>query len=89
VVTHGLNLPRHGVATAFVCDIAGIGFTQSGMPAKAAGRSIKRMVQPRKLTPDGYSWESPDAGQTCFSDRIHADLLRLWRRPECAGKQRA
>ncbi|MBW1926912.1 MAG: hypothetical protein JRI35_06955 [Deltaproteobacteria bacterium] len=59
---HGLNLPRHGVETAFAHCIRGIGFTQSGMPAKAAGRSIKRMVQPRKLTPDGYSWESPGAG---------------------------
>ena len=60
MVTHGLNLPRHGVETAHT--IRGMGFTQSGMPAKAAGRSIKRMVQPRKLTPDGYSWESPGAG---------------------------
>ena len=32
---HGLNLPRHGVVTAFACDNSGIGFTQSGMPAKA------------------------------------------------------
>jgi hypothetical protein len=43
-----------------------MGFTQSGMPTKTAGRSIKRMVQPRKLSPDGNSWESPDAGQTCI-----------------------
>ena len=61
MVTHGLNLPRHGVATAHAWK-AGVCFTQSGMPAKAAGRSIKRMVQPRKLTLDGNSWESPDAG---------------------------
>ena len=33
------------------------GFTQSGVQAKAAGHSIKRMVQPRKMCPD-TSWES-------------------------------
>ena len=62
MVTHGPDLPRHGVETACVCTLTDPGFTQSGMPAKTAGRSIKRMVQPRKLTLDRYSWESPDAG---------------------------
>ena len=34
------------------------------MSAKPTGRSIKRMVQPREITLDEYSWESPVAGQT-------------------------
>ena len=34
------------------CAFRARGFTQSGMPAKAAGRSIKRMMQPHKLSPD-------------------------------------
>ena len=60
MVTHGLNLPRHGTETAR--RLAGL--TQSGVPAKTAGRSIKRMVQPRKISSDGYNWESPIEGQT-------------------------
>ena len=60
VVTHGLNLPRHGTETAR--RLAGL--TQSGVPAKTAGRSIKRMVQPRKISSDGHNWESPIEGQT-------------------------
>jgi len=69
VVTHGLNLPRHGTETAR--RLAGL--TQSGVPAKTArreplgrttGRSIKPMVQPRKISSDGHNWESPIEGQT-------------------------
>ena len=52
VVTHGLNLPRDGAAMAR----REAGLTQSGVLAKTAGRSIKRMVQLRKRRPDGYSW---------------------------------
>lgn len=33
--------------------------TQSGMPAKVAGRSIKRIMQLREATQDKHSWESP------------------------------
>ena len=58
MATHGLNLPRHGTETAR----RDTSFTQSGVPAKTAGRSIKRMVQPRNVTPDDYSWESPVEG---------------------------
>mgnify|MGYP001819179506 FL=1 len=58
MVTHGLNLPRHGAETAL--RLAGL--TQSGVPAKTAGRSIKRMVQPRKILSDGHNWESPIEG---------------------------
>ena len=54
VVTHGLNLPRHGAETAR----RNAGLTQSGVLAKTAGRSVKRMVQLRKRRPDGDSWES-------------------------------
>ena len=63
VVTHGLNLPRHGAETAH----RDMGFTQSGVLAKTArreplgrttGRSIKRMVQLRKRRPDDDNWES-------------------------------
>ncbi|KKL86370.1 hypothetical protein LCGC14_1945380, partial [marine sediment metagenome] len=39
-----------------------VGLTQSGVPAKTAGRSIKRMVQPRKISSDGDNWESPIEG---------------------------
>ena len=60
MVTHGLNLPRHGTETAR--RVAGL--TQSGVLAKTAGRSIKRMVQPRKILSDGDNWESPIEGQT-------------------------
>ena len=58
VVTHGSNLPRHGTEAAR----RDAGLTQSGVPAKTAGRSIKRMVQPRDISPDRYSWESPVEG---------------------------
>jgi hypothetical protein len=58
VVTHGLNLPRHGTETAR----RNAGLTQSGVPAETAGRSIKRMVQLRKTRLDGDSWESPVEG---------------------------
>jgi hypothetical protein len=58
VVTHGLNLPRHGPEEAR--KVAGR--TQPGGPAKTAGRSIKRMVQPRERLPGGCSWESPVGG---------------------------
>jgi hypothetical protein len=57
------------------------GLTQSGVPAKTAGRSIKRMVpfdvaqggehvepQLRKRRLDGDSWESPVEGQTSLSE---------------------
>jgi len=58
VVTHRSNLPRQGTETAR----RDTGFTQSGVLAKTAGRSIKRMVQPRNMMPDGDSWESPVEG---------------------------
>jgi hypothetical protein len=58
VITHGQNFPRHGTETAR----GNMSLTQSGVPAKAAGRSIKRMVQLRKLISDGYSWESLSEG---------------------------
>ena len=58
MVTHGPNLPRHGTETAR----GDASLTQSGVLAKAAGRSIKRMVQLRKLNSDGYSWESLSEG---------------------------
>jgi len=58
VVTHGLNLPRQGAETAR----RDAGFTQSGVLAETAGRSIKRMVQLRKRRLDGDSWESPVEG---------------------------
>jgi hypothetical protein len=58
VVTHGLNLPRHGPEEAR--EVAGR--TQPGVPAETAGRSIKRMVQLRKRRLDGDSWESPVEG---------------------------
>ncbi len=47
----------------------GTGRTQSGVLAESAGRSIKRMVQPRELRPDDYSWESPVVGQTRWGER--------------------
>ncbi|MFC1859418.1 hypothetical protein ACFL9U_15520 [Thermodesulfobacteriota bacterium] len=71
MVTHGSNLPRHGTETAR----RDAGFTQSGVPAKAAGRSIKRMVQPRDITPDGYSWESPGEGQIRLSRNIRRSSI--------------
>ena len=58
MVTCGLNLPWHGIEKAR----RNAGRTQSGVPAKAAGRSIKRMVQLRKRYPDGNNWESPGEG---------------------------
>ena len=58
MVTYRLNLPRQGVETAR----KNAGFTQSGMLAKTAGRSIKRMVQLRELTLDRNNWESPVEG---------------------------
>ncbi len=58
MVTCGLNLPRHGTEAARRYA----GLTQPGVPAKTAGRSIKRMVQPRDVAPDGNSWESPVEG---------------------------
>jgi hypothetical protein len=39
------------------------GRTQPGGPAETAGRSIKRMVQPRDVFLGGCSWESPGEGQ--------------------------
>jgi len=66
VVTHGSNLPRHGTEAAR----RDAGLTQPGVPAKTAGRSIKRMVQLRDVAPDGYSWESPVEGQIRFSRNI-------------------
>ena len=59
MVTHGPNLPRQSTETAR----RDTSFTQSGVLAKTAGRSIKRMVQPRNLKSDDYSWESPIEGQ--------------------------
>ena len=59
MVTHRLNLPRQGVEMA---RTIGAGFIQSGMLAKIAGRSIKRTVQLRELTPDRCNWESPVEG---------------------------
>jgi hypothetical protein len=58
VVTHGSILLRHGTETAR----RNAGLTQSGVLAKTAGRSIKRMVQLRKWRLDGDSWESPVEG---------------------------
>ena len=58
MVTYGSNLPRHGPEKARKYA----GRTQSGGLAKAAGRSIKRMVQPRDYNLDGDSWESPGEG---------------------------
>ena len=53
------------------------GFTQSGVPAKTAGRSIKRMVQPRKISSDGYNWESPIEGQTLLGgDTRRSSIFR-------------
>ena len=73
MVTHGLNLPRHGTETAR--RLAGL--TQSGVPAKTAGRSIKRMVQPRKISSDGYNWESPIEGQTLLGgDTRRSSIFR-------------
>jgi hypothetical protein len=63
VVTHGLNLLRHGAETAR----KNAGFTQSEVLAETAGRSIKRMVQLRKRRPGGNSWESLVEGQTPLS----------------------
>ena len=60
IPTKSGNLSRHGTETAR--RLAGL--TQSGVPAKTAGRSIKRMVQPRKISSDGDNWESPIEGQT-------------------------
>ena len=37
---------------------------QPGVLAKPADRSMKRIVQPRELTPDGHCWKSPVGGQT-------------------------
>ncbi len=39
-----------------------MGRIQPGVLAKPADRSIKRMVQPRELTPDRYGWKSPVEG---------------------------
>ena len=73
MVTHGLNLPRHGTETAR--RFAGL--TQSGVPAKTAGRSIKRMVQPRKISSDSDSWESPIEGQTLLcGDTRRSSIFR-------------
>ena len=59
MVTHGLNLPRHGPEKArYVSE----SYPVRGGPAKTAGRSIKRMVQPRDVSPDSDSWESSGEG---------------------------
>ncbi len=73
MVTHGLNLPRHGAETA----PRNAGFTQSGVLAETAGRSIKRMVQLRKRRPDGDSWESPVEGHTPLSEDTRRSS-RIW-----------
>ena len=80
MVTHGLNLPRHGTETARQkCA----GFTQSGVLAKVAGRSIKRTVQPRNSRLDGHSWESPIAGETRRSRDIRRSSIHLEKARAC------
>jgi hypothetical protein len=53
VVTHGLNLPLQGSEAAR--PRIGAGLTQPGVLAKTAGRSIKRMVQPREFCRTGIA----------------------------------
>ena len=57
LVTNGRNLPRQCAVKA-QSVIYRLGRTQSGVLTKAAGRSIKRMVQLRDIRPDSNSWES-------------------------------
>jgi len=52
----GNRFPRH------LPLLTSMGRIQSGVLAKTVDRSIKRIVQPRELTPDGYCWKSPVAG---------------------------
>jgi hypothetical protein len=59
IPTKSGNLPRQGPEKARKeCG----SYLARGGPAKAAGRSIKRMVQPREKIPEGYCWESPGEG---------------------------
>ena len=79
MVTHGPNLPRQSTETAR----RDTSFTQSGVLAKTAGRSIKRMVQPRNIRPDDYSWESPVEGQIRVNRNIRRSSVRREKASAC------
>jgi hypothetical protein len=88
VVTHGLNLPRHGTETARrVCGFYPVRGAGQSRPSRASGSNdrphIKRTVQPRNSRLDRYSWESPIAGKTRQSRDTRRSSIHLEKAGAC------